>query len=142
MTAESVMPSNHLFLCHPLLQLPSVFPTIRVFSSGSALHIRGPKDWSFGFSIRPSYGCSGLISLRIDWFDLLVDPRDFQESSLAPQFKSISSSVLCLLCGPTLTSIHDYCKTSSFCSHIWDIKFVFTCCLLYLGSWFILHVPM
>ena len=65
-----VMPSNHLILCHPILFLPSVFPSIRVFSSESVLHIRWPKYWSF--SIRPSNEYSGLISIRIDWFDLLA----------------------------------------------------------------------
>ena len=69
---ESVIPSNHLILCHPLLFLSSVFPTIRVFSHESTLHIRWPKDWSFSFSIGPSNEYSGLISFRIDWFDLLA----------------------------------------------------------------------
>ena len=66
------MPSNHLILCRPLLLLPSIFPSIRVFSNESALHIRWPKYWSFSFSINPSNEYSGLISLRIDWFDLLA----------------------------------------------------------------------
>ena len=69
---ESVMPSNHLILYHPLLLLPSVFPSIRVFSNESALCIRWPKDWSFSFSISPSNEYSGLISFRLDWLDLLV----------------------------------------------------------------------
>ena len=69
MFIESVMPSNHLILCHPLLLLPSIFPSIRVFSSESALPIRWPKYWSFSFSISPSNEYSGLISFRIDWFD-------------------------------------------------------------------------
>ena len=69
---ESVMPSNHLILCHPLLFLLSIFPSIRVFSNESALHIRWPKYWSFSFSISPSNEYSGLISFRIDWFDLLA----------------------------------------------------------------------
>ena len=68
---ESVMPSSHLILCHPLFLLPSIFPSIRVFSNESALHIRWPKYWSFSFSISPSNEYSGLISFRIDWFDLL-----------------------------------------------------------------------
>ena len=72
MSVESVMPSNHLILCHPLLLLPSVFPSSRVFSSESALHIRWPNYWSFSFSISPSYKYSGLISFRIDQFDLAV----------------------------------------------------------------------
>ena len=69
---ESVMPSNHLILCHPLLFLPSIFPSIRVFSNESALCIRCPKFWSFSFSISPSNEYSGLISFRMDWFDLLA----------------------------------------------------------------------
>ena len=71
MSIESVMPSNHLVLC-PLLLLPSIFPSIRVFSSESALHIRWPKYWSFSCSISPSNEYSGLISFRIDWFDFLA----------------------------------------------------------------------
>ena len=73
MFIESVMPSNHLILCCPLLLLPSIFPSIRVFSNESALHIRWLKYWSFSFSINPSneYSLEGLISFRIDWFDLL-----------------------------------------------------------------------
>ena len=87
---ESVMPSNHLILCHPLLLLPSIFPSIRVFSSELALHIRWPKYWSFSFSISPSNEYSGLISCRIDWFDLL-SVQGTLESSSASQFEIISS---------------------------------------------------
>ena len=72
MSIESVIPSNHLMLCCPLLLLPSIFPIIRVFSSKSVLPIRWPKDWSFSFNISPSSEYSGLISFRMDWFDLLV----------------------------------------------------------------------
>ena len=72
MSIELVMLSNHLILCCPLLLLPSIFPSIRIFSSESAPCIRWPKDWSFSFSISPSRECSGLISFRIDWFDLLA----------------------------------------------------------------------
>ena len=72
MPIESVMPSNHLILCHPLLLLPSMFPRIRVFSKESVLHIRWPKYWSFSFNISPSNKYSGLISFRIDWLDLLA----------------------------------------------------------------------
>ena len=72
MSIESVMPSNHLILCHPLLLLPSVFPNIRIFSNESALRIRWAKYWSFSFSISPSNKYSGLISFRMDWFDLLA----------------------------------------------------------------------
>ena len=108
MSIESVMPSNHLILCHPLLLLPSIFPSIRVFSNESVLHIRWPKYWGFSFSISPSKEYSVLISFRMDWFDLLAD---HQESSPTPQFEGIGSPVLSLLYGPTLTSIHDYWKT-------------------------------
>ena len=72
LSIESVMPSNHLILCHPLLLLPSVFPSIRVFSNESVLHIRWPGYWSFSFSISPSTKYSGQISFRIDWLDLLA----------------------------------------------------------------------
>ena len=72
MSIESVMPFNHLILCHPFLLLPSIFPSIRVFSNESVLHIRWPKYWSFSFTISPSNEYSGLISFRMDWFNLLV----------------------------------------------------------------------
>ena len=72
MSIESVMPSNHLILCHPLLLLPSIFPSIRVFSNKSVLHIRWPKYWNFSFNTSPSNEYSGLISFRIDWLDLLA----------------------------------------------------------------------
>ena len=72
MSIESVMPSNHLILCRPLFLLPSIFPSIRVFSNESALHIRWPKYWSFSFSISPSNEYSGLISFRMDWLELLA----------------------------------------------------------------------
>ena len=72
MSIKSEIPSNHLILCHPLLLLPSIFPSIRVFSNKSVLHIRWPKDWNFSFSISPSNEYSGLISFRMDWLDLLA----------------------------------------------------------------------
>ena len=72
MSIELMMPSNHLILCCPLLFLPSIFPSISIFSSASALHVRGPMDWSISFSISPSNEYPGLISFRIDWFDLLA----------------------------------------------------------------------
>ena len=75
MSIESVMPSNHLILCHPLLLLPSIFPSIRVFSNESALCIKWPKYWSFSFYISPSNEHSGLISFRMDWLDLLAVQR-------------------------------------------------------------------
>ena len=114
MSIESVMPSNHLILCRPLLLLPSIFPSIRVFPNESVLHIRWPKYWSFSFSISPSNEYSGLISFRMDWLDLLAVQGTVQESSPTPQFKSINSSELSFLYSPTLTSIHDYWKNHSF----------------------------
>ena len=111
MFIESVMPSNHLILCHPLLLPPSIFPSIRIFSNESALRIRWPKYWSFSFSISPSNEYSGLISFGMDW---LESPRDSQEFSPTPQFKSINSSALRFLYSPTLTSIHGYWKNHSF----------------------------
>ena len=110
MSNEPVMPSNHLILCHPLLLLPSIFPTIRGFSNESALHIRWPKYWSFSFNISSSNEHSGLISFRMDWLDLLCNPKDSQESLPTPQFKSTSSSALSFLYSPTLISIHDHWK--------------------------------
>ena len=107
--------------CHPTvsssvapLLLPSIFPRIRVFSNESALCVRGPKCWNFSFNISPSNEYSGLISFRIDWFDLLCCLRDSQESSPAPQFESINSLALSLLYGPDLISVHDYWKNHSF----------------------------
>ena len=108
MSFESVMPSNHLILCRPLLLPPSIFPGIRVFSKESALCIRWPKYWSFSFSINPDF--SGLISFRIDWFDLLAVQGTFP----TPQFKSIDSSALSFLYSPTLTSINDYWKNHNY----------------------------
>ena len=96
MSIESVMPSNHLILCHPLLLLPSIFPSIRVFSNESVLLIKWPKYWSLNFSITPSNEYSGLISLRIDRFDLFA-VQGSQESSPTLQFKSINSSALSFL---------------------------------------------
>ena len=104
-SVESVMLSNPLILS---LLLPSAFPSIRVFSHESALHIRWPKYWSF--SINPSNEYSGLISFRIDWFDLPA-VQGTLESFSAPQSESISSSVLSLLCVTILTSVQDYWKT-------------------------------
>ena len=111
MSIESVMPSNHLILCHPLLLPLSIFPSIRVFSSESLLHIRRPKYWSFSFSTSNEY--SGLISFRMDWLGLLAVKGTLQESSPTPEFKSLNSLVLRFLYGPTLTSIHDYWKNHS-----------------------------
>ena len=90
MSIESVMPSNHLILCCPLLLSPSIFPSIKVFSNESGLHIRWPKYQSFSFNISPSNEHSGLILFRMDWLDLLA-VQGTQEFSLTPQFKSINS---------------------------------------------------
>ena len=115
MSIESVMPYNHLIQCQPLLLLHSIFTSIRVSSNESALHIMWLNYWNFSFSISPSSEYSGLVSLRIDWLVWSAcSPRDSQESSPTPQFKSINSSVLSFLYSPTLTSIHDYWKNHSF----------------------------
>ena len=125
MSIESVMPSSHLILCCPLLLLPPIPPSIRVFSNESVLHIRWPKYWSFSFSISPSDEYSGLISFRIDWFDLLA-VQGTLESLLQhhTQFKSKNSSMLSLLYGPTLTFINDYWKTIALSIQIFVSKVV------------------
>ena len=110
---ESVMPSSHLILCHSLLLLPPIPPSIKVFSNESALRMRWPKYWSFSFSIIPSREIPGLISFRMDWLDLLAVQGTLKKSSPTPQFKSINSSVLSFLHSPTLTSIHDPWKNHS-----------------------------
>ena len=106
---DAIQPSHP---CYHLLLPPSIFPSIRIFLNESALCIRWPKYWSFGFSIGPSNESSGLISFRIDWFDLLAVQTSLK-SLPAPQFESINPSVLRLLYGPDLTSIHDYWKNHS-----------------------------
>ena len=93
MSTESVMPSKHLILCHPLLLLPSVFPTIRVFSSESVLCIRWPKYWSFSFSMSPSNEYSGLISFRMDWLDLLAGQGNLK--SVLQHYSSKASILRC-----------------------------------------------
>ena len=103
MPIESVMPSNHLILCRPLLLLPSIFPSIRVFSNEMVLRIRWPKYWSFSFNINPTNEYSGLISF---WMDSQV-------SSPTPQFKNINSLAIPFLYSPALTSIHDHWKNYS-----------------------------
>ena len=105
MCIELMMPSSHLIFCHPLL-LPSIFSSIRVFSNESAFHIRWPNYWSFSFNISPSNQHPGLVGFP-------CSPRDSQESSPTPQFKSINSLVLSFLYSPTLMSIHDYWKNHS-----------------------------
>ena len=105
MSIESVMPPNHVILCRPLL-LPSIFPSIRVFSDESALCIRWPKYWSFSFNISPSNEHPGLISFRMDWFDLLAVQGTL---NTLLQHHSSKASILwcCFLYSPTLTSIHN-----------------------------------
>ena len=109
---ESVMPSNHLILCHSLFLLPSIFPSIRVFSNESALHIRWPVYWSFSFRISHSKEYSGLISFRIDWLDLLA-VQGTLKSLLQSHSSKASTLVLRFLHSPTLTPIHDYWKNHS-----------------------------
>ena len=113
MSIESVVSSNHIILCHPLLFLPSIFPSIRVFSNESALRIRWPKYWSFSFSISPSSEYSGLTSFRKDWFDLLA-----VQGTLKSLFQHHSSKVSLLWHSAffmvQLTSVHDYWKNHSF----------------------------
>ena len=132
---KSVMPSNHLVLCHPLL-LPSVFPAFRVLSSESVLRIRWPKYWSFSFSfsISPSSEYSVLISFRIDWFDLPV--QGTLESSPTPQFQSINSSAPRLPYGPALTSIHDYWKNHCFENNVSTFDFTQLCACVCVLSCF------
>ena len=120
MSLESVMPSNHLILCRPIL-LPSIFPSIRVFSNESTLRIRWPKYWNFSFSISPSSENPGLISFRMDWLDLLS-----VQGTLKSLLQHHSSEALILqhsafFNSPTLTSIHDHWKNRSLDSRICDI---------------------
>ena len=112
MSIKLVMPSNHLILCHPLL-LPSIFPSIRVFSYESFLPIRCPEYWIFSFNISPSIEYSGLISFRIDWLDLLAVQGTLKFSP-TPQFKNISSLAFSFLYSSTLTFVHDYWKKRNF----------------------------
>ena len=113
MSSESVMLSKQLIICLPFALLPSIFPSIRVFSSELGLHIRWPKYWSFSFSISPTNEYSGFYFFRIDWFDLFAF-QVIQESPPARHFKSVNSLEFSLLYGPTLTSLHDYWKNYSF----------------------------
>ena len=106
--------SNQFFFCRPLLLLPSISLSVRVFSNELAFDIRWPKYGNFSFSFSPSNEYSGLISFRMDWFDLLAVQETLKKSSPTPQFKSINSLVLSFLYSPTLTSIHDYWKNHSF----------------------------
>ena len=110
MPIESVMSSSHLILCRSLLLLPPIPPSIRVFFNESTLHIRWPKYWSFSFSIIPSKEIRADL-LHNGLVGSPCNPRDSQESSPTPQFKSINSSALSFLHSSTLTSIHDHWKT-------------------------------
>ena len=105
---ESMMSTSHLILYRPLLLLPPIPPSISVFFNESTLHMRWPKYWSFSFSISPSKEHPGLISFRKDWLDLPCSPRDSQESSPTPQFKSINSSALSVLHSPTRLITQQY----------------------------------
>ena len=112
MSIESVMPCNHLILCGPLLLLPSIFPSIRIFPNESVLRIRWPKYWCFSFSISPSNEYSDLISFRPVGSPCI--PRASQESSPTPQFKSINSSLLSFLYSSTFTSLYHSWRNDSF----------------------------
>ena len=113
MSIESVMPSSHLILCHPLLLLPPIPPSIRVFSNQSALRMRWPKYWSFSFSIIPSKERLGLISFRMDWLDLLAVQGTLKSLLQHHSSKASILRALSLLHSPTLTSIHDHRKNHS-----------------------------
>ena len=123
MSIKSVMPFNHLILCHPLLLLPSTFPSIRVFSRESVLGIRWPKYWSFSFSISPSNEYSELISFRMDWLDLLAVQgihRVFS-NTIAQKHHSLALS---FPYSPTLTFVHDYWKNQgSFVDKVMSLLF-------------------
>ena len=111
---QLVMPPNHLILRHPLLLLPSIFPSVRVFSNESVLRIRWPTYWSFSFSISPSNEHPGLISFRMDWLDLLAVQGTLKSLLQHHGSKSSNSSVLSFLHSPTLTSIRDRWKNHCF----------------------------
>ena len=126
MSIKLVMPFNHLILCHPLLLLPSVFPSIRAFSNESVLHIRWPKDCSFSFNISPSNEHPGLISFKMDWLDLVAVQGTLK--SLLQHHSSKASSLRCsVLYSPTLTSIHDYW---TFVGKVMSL--ILICCLVWL----------
>ena len=114
MSIESVIPSSHLILCRPLLLLPPIPPSIRVFSSESTLHMRWPKYWIFSFSIIPSKEHPGLISFKMAWLELLAVQGTLKSLLATPQLNSINSLALSCLYSPPLTHIHDYCKNHSF----------------------------
>jgi len=112
MSFESVMPSNHLIICRPLL-LPSIFPNIQVFSNESVLHIRWPKYWSFRFSISPSSEYSGLISFRTDWFGVLAVRGTIKSLPLHHRLKASVLWCSAFFMIQLLTSVHDYWKNHS-----------------------------
>ena len=133
MSVESVMSSNHLILCRPLLLLPSIFPSIWVFSNESAFRIRWPKYWNFSLSISPSSEYSGLILFRMDWFHLLA-----VQGILKSLLQHHTSKALILLhsalYGLTLTSIHDYWKNHNFdCTGIYRQNDIFAFLIHCLG---------
>ena len=125
--------SNHLILHHPLLFLPSIFPSIRVFSSESVLCIRWPKYWSFSFSISISPANSGLIFFRIDWLDLLIVQGTLKSLLWHHSSKASILKMLSFLYGPALTAVHDYWKNHSFEYTDWclqsDNLCLLVCCL-------------
>ena len=124
MSIMSMMPSNHLIPCHPYLLLPSIFPSTWVFSNELVLLIKWPKDWSFSFSINPSNEYPGLVSIRIDWFDLLT-VRGTLKGLL--QHHSSKASILqrsAFFYSPTLTSVHDYWKTIGLTIHTFVSKVI------------------
>ena len=114
MSTESVMPPNHLILCHPLLLVPSIFPSIRVFSIESVLCIRWPKYRNFSFSVGASNDYSGLISFQIDWFDLVAVQGTLKSLLQHHSSKASISSALSFIYSLSLTYIHDYWKTHTF----------------------------
>ena len=113
MSIELVMPSSHLILCRPLLLLPPIPPSIRVFSNESTLRMRWPKYWSCSFSISPSNEHPGLISFRMDWLDLLAVQGTLKSLLQHHSSKASTFSQLSFLHSPTLTSIHDHWKNQS-----------------------------
>ena len=128
LSIKSVMSFNHLILCHPLLLLPSIFPSIRVFPNESVLRIRWPEYWSVSFSISPSNEYSGLKSFRMDWLDLLAIQGSLK-SSPTPHFKNINSSALSFLYSPTHTHIWLLEKPYWYWQ---DIPLSIKCCLCFL----------
>ena len=120
MSIEPVRPSNHFILCRPLLLMPSIFPSIRVFSKESTLRIRGPKYWSFSFNISPSNEHSGMISFGMDWSP--CSAKDSQESFPTPQFTSISSLVLSFLYSHTQYSLFLYSLSLYSHIHTWLLE--------------------